>query len=123
MVQVMVRGAVLFAMLFCLRGAAAQSSALPPVTKRFASGKIDEVPHFQKHVAPLFSRLGCNGRSCHGSFQGRGGFQLTLFGYELDVDYDALLDEESPRIDLADPAEGLILVEPTAEDTHEGGKR
>ncbi len=101
----------------------ADESIWPPITERFASGATDEVPHFQKHVAPLFSRLGCNGRACHGSFQGRGGFRLTLFGYELDTDYDALRDKESPRIDLQNPAESLILVKPTDEDMHEGGKR
>ncbi len=101
----------------------AGETVVPPVSQRFADGKTDEVPHFQKHVAPLFGRLGCNGRACHGSFQGRGGFRLTLFGYELDTDYEALLDPESPRIDLKDPAESLILVKPTDEEMHEGGKR
>jgi hypothetical protein len=33
-------------------------------------------------VGPLLGRLGCNGRACHGSFQGQGGFQLSLFGYD-----------------------------------------
>ena len=48
--------------------------ALPPVSERFAGSDLSEEPSFQKHVSPLFGRLGCNGRSCHGSFQGRGGF-------------------------------------------------
>jgi hypothetical protein len=34
-----------------------------------ALGKVD----FDRHVAGLFSRLGCNAGACHGSFQGRGG--------------------------------------------------
>ena len=34
---------------------------LPPVTKRFAAKEVKEVPDFQKHVVPLFGRLGCNG--------------------------------------------------------------
>ena len=74
----------------------AKDSALTPIPKRFASVDGDEIPSFQKHVTPLMGRLGCNGRACHGSFQGRGGFQLSLFGYDFKMDHDALLDEESP---------------------------
>ena len=36
-------------------------------------------------------RLGCNGRACHGSFQGQGGFRLSLFGYDFKADHEALL--------------------------------
>ncbi len=94
----------------------------PPVTDRFAVVN-EETPSFQRHVGPLFGRLGCNGRSCHGSFQGRGGFRLSLFGYDFIADHAALLDEESPRIDLKDAAASLILNKPTSDDEHEGGKR
>ncbi|MCH2610078.1 MAG: DUF1549 domain-containing protein, partial [Pirellulales bacterium] len=101
----------------------AKDSPLAPIPKRFASVDGDEIPSFQKHVTPLMGRLGCNGRACHGSFQGRGGFQLSLFGYDFKMDHDALLDEESPRIDTENPLESLILVKPTDEDMHEGGER
>ncbi|MFL2870123.1 MAG: DUF1549 and DUF1553 domain-containing protein [Pirellulaceae bacterium] len=101
----------------------AKDSAFAPIPKRFASVDGDEIPSFQKHVTPLMGRLGCNGRACHGSFQGRGGFQLSLFGYDFKMDHDALLDEESPRIDKEKPLESLILVKPTDEDMHEGGER
>ena len=49
-----------------------------------------EVPNFQRHVLPLMGRLGCNGRACHGSFQGQGGFRLSLFGYDFKSDHNAL---------------------------------
>ena len=96
---------------------------LLPVTERFKAKEIEEVPSFQRHVIPLVSRMGCNGRACHGSFQGRGGFRLSLFGYDFKADHDAMLDKESPRIDLADPAASLVLAKPTDEFNHEGGKR
>jgi hypothetical protein len=96
---------------------------LAPVSARFANREINEIPSFQKHVVPLFGRLGCNGRACHGSFQGRGGFQLSLFGYDFQSDHQALFDTASPRVDVEDPAESLILVKPTDEDLHEGGLR
>jgi hypothetical protein len=104
---------------------AEESAAEPlkPASERFAPGDVAEVPSFQRHISPLFGRLGCNGRSCHGSFQGRGDFRLSLFGYDFMADHEALLDEKSPRIDTEKPLESLILAKPTDEDMHEGGKR
>ena len=58
-----------------------------PLSQRFAAEDAEEVPDFQKHVVPLMGRLGCNGRACHGSFQGRGGLQLSLFGYDFQGDH------------------------------------
>ena len=111
-----------FVLLACLSTVDAEDTQ-QPVTERFARKSVDEVPSFQRHVVPMLGRLGCNGRACHGSFQGRGGFQLSLFGYDFQSDRNALLDEESPRIDLENVTESLVLVKPTDEDNHEGGKR
>ena len=65
--------AVIFAV-FCatVTYVAAADDVLPRIDQRFAKAQGDETPDFQKHVMPLFGRLGCNGRACHGSFQGRG---------------------------------------------------
>ena len=96
---------------------------LESVERRFQNSKTKEVPDFQRHIVPLMSRLGCNGRACHGSFQGRGGFQLSLFGYDFAADYKALLDEDSTRVKIESPDESLIIFKPTDELEHEGGKR
>ncbi len=95
----------------------------PPVSQRFASEKIAESPDFRRHVLPLFGRLGCNGRACHGSFQGQGGFRLSLFGYDFDADHEALLSGKAPRVNLTHPPESLILQKPTLTIDHEGGER
>src|SRR5262245_49765283 len=108
---------------FGRRTQAADSDALPPVTKRFASDDVTEEPSFQRHVSPLFGRLGCNGRSCHGSFQGRGGFRLSLFGYDFHADHEELLKGDPLRANKDKPLESLILVKPTDADMHEGGLR
>ena len=85
-----------------------QAEALVPVgaqavSLRYSAGgeaaEKGEVPDFQKHISPLFGRLGCNGRACHGSFQGQGGFRLSLFGYDLEEDYKSLTSGEQPRVD------------------------
>ena len=91
------------------------------VVERFKDQAHAEDPDFQRHVAPLLGRLGCNGRSCHGSFQGQGGFQLSLFGYDFEADHKALLTDG--RVDIDTPSDSLILTKPTDEDNHEGGLR
>jgi hypothetical protein len=93
------------------------------VTVRFKEAGADQAPDFQRHVAPLLGRLGCNGRACHGSFQGQGGFRLSLFGYDFNADHAALLQADAGRVDVAAPENSLILTKPTDEDNHEGGLR
>jgi hypothetical protein len=105
-------------------GAAVAAATIPPVSERFApDAKSDEVPDFRRHVEPLFGRLGCNGRACHGSFQGRGGFHLSLFGYDAPADHQALLGSTDGRVDVKHPTESLILKKPTLTIDHEGGLR
>ncbi|MGV3483900.1 MAG: DUF1549 and DUF1553 domain-containing protein [Planctomycetaceae bacterium] len=103
------------------------AAILPPLSSRFAAqadGQVtSETPDFQRHIGPLLGRLGCNGRACHGSFQGRGGFQLSLFGYDFEADHAALLDEDAGRVDTTDVEESLILTKPVDAELHEGGKR
>jgi hypothetical protein len=93
-----------------------------PVDKRFTA-ETPDVPDFQRHVVPLLGRLGCNGRACHGSFQGQGGFRLSLFGYDFAADHAALTGGESPRVDRDKPSASLILQKPTLTIDHEGGER
>lgn len=96
---------------------------LPPLSQRFADQTTAETPDFQRHIMPLLGRLGCNGRACHGSFQGRGGFQLSLFGYDFQADHQSLLDPDTGRVDVEDVEESLLLAKPTDAEMHEGGKR
>jgi hypothetical protein len=102
---------------------AAAADIAPPASERFAKNAGDEVPSFQKHVIPLMGRLGCNGRACHGSFQGQGGLRLSLFGYDFKSDHDAVLGGPEPRTNLKTPTDSLILRKPTKSLDHRGGKR
>ncbi|MDR3636512.1 MAG: DUF1549 and DUF1553 domain-containing protein [Isosphaeraceae bacterium] len=94
-----------------------------PLRDRFTPAEVEESPDFQRHVLPLMGRLGCNGRACHGSFQGRGGFRLSLFGYDFKTDHEALMKEGSGRIDLEGPEVSKVLQKPTLAIPHKGGKR
>ena len=72
---------------------------------------------FERHVAPLLGRLGCNSAACHGAFGGKGGMQFSLFGYSARMDYKSL----QSRVDTDDPADSLMLLKPTGAEDHEGG--
>jgi len=79
---------------------------------------------FERHVAPLLVRSGCSAGACHGSFQGRGGLRLSLFGHAPEKDALALTREGmGRRIDRLDPDRSLLLLKPTAQVGHEGGRR
>jgi hypothetical protein len=96
---------------------------LPPAPQRFIAAEGAENPSLRRHVLPLMGRLGCNGRACHGSFQGQGGFRLSLFGYDFAADHAALVGGDEPRTNLKDPAASLILQKPTLGIDHDGGER
>jgi hypothetical protein len=106
-----------------LAAAAQADERLAPASQRFARPRSDEVPDFQRHVVPLLGSLGCNGRACHGSFQGQGGFRLSLFGYDFEADHAALTGGDEPRVSAADPPASLAVLKPTAAVDHDGGRR
>jgi hypothetical protein len=107
----------LFIGLFLVASVRAGSAALP-------NGGNGESVDFERHVAPLLGKMGCNAGSCHGSFQGKGGLYLSLFGYSPEKDYQALTrDGMGRRVDVADPDKSLMLLKATVQIPHEGGKR
>jgi Protein of unknown function (DUF1553)/Protein of unknown function (DUF1549)/Bacterial Ig-like domain (group 2) len=79
---------------------------------------------FVNDIAPIFARLGCSSSNCHGALNGQNGFKLSLFGYEPETDYKAVVEaSEGRRINRAEPAKSLILLKPTQSVRHGGGKR
>ncbi|MGH9338905.1 MAG: DUF1553 domain-containing protein [Acidobacteriota bacterium] len=95
---------------------------------RQASAQVRIVPwdkaenlSFTTDVAPVFSRLGCNAGGCHGALNGQGGFKLSLFGYQPEADYKAIVEEG--RVNLEQPEQSLILMKPTFTVPHGGGVR
>ncbi len=99
---------------------AAPASAAVPVPGREPIETVD----FERHVMGLFSKAGCNNGSCHGSFQGKGGFRLSLFGYDAARDFNTLTrDVMARRIDLVEPDKSLLLLKAAGRIPHEGGVR
>ena len=78
---------------------------------------------FALDVAPVLSKLGCNNTNCHGSIKGQKGFKLSLFGYDPEADYKAIVDDSGGRrINQADPEKSLLLLKPTFTVPHGGGQ-
>jgi len=62
--------------------------------------------------------------ACHGSFQGRGGFRLSLLGFDPTFDYDALVKaSRGRRVNPAAPEKSLLFLKPTSAIPHGGGRR
>ncbi|HWE38590.1 MAG TPA: DUF1549 and DUF1553 domain-containing protein [Isosphaeraceae bacterium] len=79
---------------------------------------------YRHDVAAVLSKAGCNMGACHGNFNGKGGFRLSLRGDDPEYDLAALTrDAFGRRVDTADPGRSLIVLKPTGQVPHEGGRR
>ncbi|HVW39387.1 MAG TPA: cell surface protein, partial [Pirellulales bacterium] len=93
-----------------------------PVTVKDATA--DRPISFKLDVMPVFMRAGCNTGSCHGAARGKDGFRLSLFGFDPAGDHYRLTRELAyRRINLALPAESLLLEKTDGTVPHTGGKR
>jgi hypothetical protein len=79
-------------------------------------------PSFRNHVIPLMTRIGCNSGACHGALAGKGGFKLSLRGYDPTTDHFVMTRQAlGRRIDKTEPAKSLLLRKPTMAVSHGGG--
>ena len=79
---------------------------------------------FAAEVVPIFTKLGCNGGTCHGKSSGQNGFRLSLLGFDPGLDHDSLTrDGRGRRVFPAAPEASLMLLKPTATIAHGGGRR
>ena len=84
-------------------------------------------PHvwsFRNHVQSVLTKRGCNMGACHGAAAGKGGFNLSLRGYDPPTDFLAITRQaRGRRIVPRDPGRSLLLTKPTAAVPHKGGLR
>jgi len=79
---------------------------------------------FRGHVEPLLAKQGCNSGACHGALAGKGGFRLSLRGYDPAADYFNIVKQDrGRRVELADPGRSLVLAKPSGAIAHKGGVR
>ncbi len=93
-----------------------------PVTVRNAT--TTSPVRFGLDVMPVLTKGGCNSGSCHGASRGQRGFRLSVFGFDPAGDHFRITREfVGRRIDLARPAESLLLTKPSEQVVHGGGQR
>lgn len=103
---------------------AAPRNVVPPSAFKTAQHAPSGYISFVNDVEPTLSRLGCNQGACHGAQYGKGGFKLSLFGTDSELDYVALTRQvKGRRVNIADPTHSLILLKPTMTVPHGGGRR
>jgi hypothetical protein len=101
-----------------------------------AGGRTVQVPVTVMHMAApdpvqfkfetlaILTKQGCATGSCHGSPHGKGGFSLSLFGYDPNIDSVSLTrDGFNRRLNVMEPTDSLIMKKPLLEIPHVGGKR
>jgi hypothetical protein len=80
--------------------------------------------NFENDVTPILSRYSCNSSGCHGKAEGQNGFKLSVFGFDAQADYDALVKQgRGRRVSPAAPAESLLLAKASGGVPHGGGVR
>lgn len=91
---------------------------------RIRNATADVPVDFSREVVPVLTRTGCNQGACHGTSHGRGGFKLSLLGFDPLFDYTQIVSTaEGRRIVPSDPERSTLLLKPTLTLEHGGGER
>ena len=79
---------------------------------------------FLKDVRPVLGKAGCAAGACHAAQHGKGGFKLSVFGFDPVADYESIVvNSRGRRINPASPDSSLILDKATMRTAHVGGLR
>jgi len=79
---------------------------------------------FSEQITPILTKAGCAMAACHAAQHGQGGFKLSVFASEPDKDRLAMVrDAQQRRADFVEPERSLLLLKPTMQTPHSGGKR
>jgi WD40 repeat protein len=89
---------------------------------KFAPAEAKAPLDFVQDVNPVITRLGCNMGTCHGAKDGKGGFKLSLRGYDPIYDVRGFSDDHTARrVNFASPDDSLMLLKATGAVPHEAG--
>lgn len=98
-----------------------QTTSVPVKVSGMKNGRAVD---FVADIVPILSRHGCNSGGCHGKAGGQNGFQLSLFGFDNEFDYDAIAKEgRGRRIFATSTSRSMLLAKATGQSPHGGGAR
>lgn len=101
---------------------AAGNTATAMVIVRLAD--VRQTIRFAADVQSVLAKAGCNSGACHGALAGKGGFRLSLLGYDSSGDHFNIAQQlRGRRLELADPARSLFVAKPSGMIPHKGGVR
>jgi hypothetical protein len=79
---------------------------------------------FTNHIESVLARSSCNMGACHGALAGKGGFKLSLRGYDPVTDHFNITRQDGGRrVELSSPALSLFIAKPSGSIEHKGGLR
>jgi hypothetical protein len=88
------------------------------------NSKAEEATSFVREVQPVLTKAGCNQGSCHGAALGRGGFRLSLLGFDPVFDHSQIVySAEGRRVVVSAPDRSILLLKPSLLMEHGGGER
>src|SRR5262245_8479801 len=94
------------------------------IAVKVKNATADVLMDFAREITPIFTRAGCNQGACHGSQHGKGGFKLSLLGFNPGFDYPQIVQSaEGRRIVVSDAERSILLQKPALLMEHGGGER
>jgi Protein of unknown function (DUF1549)/Protein of unknown function (DUF1553) len=94
------------------------------VMNRAQGGEPNLPLSFRHDIIPVLNKFGCNSGACHGKATGQNGFKLSLFGFDPETDFAAIVQEGlGRRVSQAAPDASMLLLKATGQIAHGGGKR
>ncbi len=79
---------------------------------------------FANHIESVLARSSCNMGACHGALAGKGGFKLSLRGYDPATDHFNITRQDGGRrVEFSSPALSLLIAKPSGSIEHKGGLR
>ncbi|MCO6456627.1 MAG: DUF1553 domain-containing protein [Pirellulaceae bacterium] len=79
---------------------------------------------FTRDIRPILNKAGCASAACHAAQHGKGGFKLSVFGFDPPADYEAVARAgRQRRLNFASPDRSLFLRKPAMGMPHGGGLR
>ncbi|MFP6765800.1 MAG: DUF1549 domain-containing protein, partial [Planctomycetaceae bacterium] len=79
---------------------------------------------FRNEVMPILTKARCNSGGCHGKAEGQNGFRLSIFGFDVASDHQALIKESrGRRVMPLTPEQSLFYLKGSARVPHGGGRK
>ncbi|MBI1313921.1 DUF1553 domain-containing protein [bacterium] len=79
---------------------------------------------FRNEVMAILTKARCNTGGCHGKAEGQNGFKLSIFGFDVQSDFEAIAQESrGRRVTPLTPEQSLLYLKGSARIPHGGGRR